>query len=79
MPANRKPKSLAKDLQALKKQNALLKKQVQELADERDSYLQVLHAWAKRKMTRAAVKKAMGGEKVEGSLMTFIAEVKKEK
>jgi hypothetical protein len=75
MATNRKTGALPKHPQDLKKKNAALKKQVKELRAERDSYLLALHAWAKKRISRDAVRNLMAEEKLEGSLMQFIDEV----
>jgi len=68
--------SFSEDLNALKDQNAALRRQVEQLQAERDSYRRTLQSWAKETMTEEIVQGWMLEEKVQGTLPDFINEVR---
>lgn len=80
MANNQKNGSPSDDLELLKKQNAALQLQVDNLTAERDAYLKHIYSLAKQNIpSEEEVQGWMAEEKVEGTLLDFINEVRNEK
>jgi molecular chaperone GrpE (heat shock protein) len=78
MAATQKTDLSSQEIESLLKQNAALQMQVEQLRAEGESYRRTLQSWAKERITEEVVQGWMAEEKVEGSLLDFINQVKDE-
>jgi hypothetical protein len=74
----RKPVDLVSEIQKLKKQIAELRKRLKSVESERDAYLRVTHEYLRLTENPGEIASGFDGEFVEGSLVDFFKQARKE-